>query len=327
MADIGYSASMEQFAPSDLLNYCAAAERAGFPAVLASDHFHPWTPEQGESGFSFAFMAALGERTNQRFGPGVVCPSFRYHPAIVAQASATLAEMFPGRYWLGLGAGEALNEHIVGGEWPEAGIRSRMMFEALEIIKNLFTGEKVRHYGEYFVMESARLYTMPDEPPPVYIATAGPVNSQRTGRYADGMITVGASDDKIQGLFERFERGANQEGKDPSTMPRLLQVHVSYARTDEEATENAVKQWPNGGMPFPKADIRNPEDFQAMANMVEPKHFKNRVLISSDPSEHLEYIQHYVDLGFDEIYVHNVGLNQEEFIDVYGEHVIPNIKS
>lgn len=327
MATIGYAAMMEQFTPTQLLDYCEAAEKVGFSTVMASDHFHPWTPEQGQSGFSFAFMAALGERTSQRFGAGVICPSFRYHPAVVAQASATLEAMYPGRTYVGIGAGEALNEHIVGGQWPEGGTRSKMMFEAIEIINKLFTGKVVRHEGKYFTMESAKLYTMPDQPPPIYVATAGPINSLRTGRYADGIITVGASDEKIQGLFDKFAQGAKREGKDPATMPRILQVHVSYAGTIEEATDNAVKEWPNGGMAFPKADIRNPEDFQAMARLVRPEHYKNRVLISNDPEEHLAYVQRYADMGFDEIYIHNVGRNQEEFIKVYGEKVIPNVKA
>lgn len=325
MVAIGYAAMMEQFTPTELLDYCEAAEKVGFSTVMASDHFHPWTPEQGQSGFSFAFMAALGQRTNQRFGAGVICPSFRYHPAIVAQASATLEAMYPGRTYVGIGAGEALNEHIVGGVWPEGGTRSKMMFEAVEIIRKLFTGDVVRHEGRYFQLDSAKLYTMPDVPPPIYVATAGPVNSVRTGRYADGIITVGATDDRINTIFDKFAEGARKEGKDPDTMPRILQVHVSWASTMEEATDNAVKEWPNGGMAFPKADIKYPEDFQAMAKMVRPEHFRNRVLISNDPEEHLAYIQKYVDFGFDEIYVHNVGRNQEEFIQVYGEKVIPNI--
>jgi G6PDH family F420-dependent oxidoreductase len=327
MVVLGYAAMMEQFTPTQLLDYCEKAEKAGFPTVMASDHFHPWVPEQGQSGFSYCFMASLGERTNQRFGPGVVCPSFRFHPAIVAHMASTLEHMYPGRTYLGLGAGEALNEHIVGGVWPEAGVRSAMMFEAVEIIKKLFTGEVVRHEGKYFTLESAKLYTNPDTPPPIYVATAGPVNAQRTGRYTDGMITVGASDEKINGLFQRFEKGAQQEGKDPAKMAKLLQVHVSWAKTVEAATDNAVREWPNGGMAFPKADIKNPEDFQAMAKLVRPENYVNRVFISNDPKEHLTYIQKYADFGFDEIYVHNVGRNQEEFIEVYGEHVVPHVKA
>lgn len=325
MVVMGYAAMMEQFSPTALLDYCERAEKAGFPTVMASDHFHPWVPEQGHSGFSVAFMAALGERTKQRFGPGVICPSIRFHPAIVAHMAATLEHMYPGRTYLGLGAGEALNEAIVGGVWPDAGTRSRMMFEAIEIIQKLFTGERVKHEGRYFNMEYARLYTCPDEPPPIYVATAGPLNALRTGRYSDGMITVGAPEQRIQGLFEQFERGAKREDKDPSKMMKLLQIHVSYARTEDEATENAVREWPNGGMAFPKADIRQPEDFQAMAKLVEAKHYANRVFISSDPRAHLEHVRKWASFGFDEIYVHNVGRNQEEFIDVYAEHVLPYV--
>lgn len=327
MVVMGYAAMMEQFSPTQLLDYSERAEKVGFTSVMASDHFHPWVPEQGQSGFSYAFMAALGERTNQRFGPGVVCPSFRYHPAVVAHMAATLEHMYPGRTYLGLGAGEALNEAIIGGVWPDAGTRSRMMFEAIEIIRKLFTGERVKHEGRYFTMEYAKLYTMPDTPPPIIVATAGPLNARRTGEFADGMLTVGASDDRINGLFEQFERGAKRADKDPSKMIKMLQIHVSYAKTEEEAIENAVREWPNGGMAFPKADIRQPEDFQAMAKLVEPKHYVNRVFISSDPKAHLEHIKKWVTFGFDEIYVHNVGRNQEEFIEVYGEHVIPYVNS
>jgi coenzyme F420-dependent glucose-6-phosphate dehydrogenase len=162
---IGYAASMEQFAPSALLRYCQQAEEQGFTAVMASDHFHPWVPSQGESGFVWSFMGALGATTNLRFGPGVTPPGFRYHPAIVAQAAATLEEMFPGRFYLGLGAGEALNEHIVGDYWPEAPVRLERLMEAIDIIKQLFTGKKIKHRGTHFTLESARLYTMPATPP------------------------------------------------------------------------------------------------------------------------------------------------------------------
>jgi G6PDH family F420-dependent oxidoreductase len=234
--------------------------------------------------------------------------------------------MFPGRFWLGLGAGEALNEHIIGGEWPEIGIRSSMMFESVEIINKLFTGAVTKFNGEHFLMESAKLYTRPESPVPVYIATAGPVNAKRTGRLADGMITVGAADEKISMLWEKFGDGAKEAGKDPTTMPKLLQIHISWAPTDEEAIDNAMKEWPNGGMPFPKQDIKNPEDFAAMAKLVRPEDFKNRVLMTSDLAAHTAHIQHYVDMGFDEVHLHNVGRNQEEFVEVFGKEVLPALQ-
>ena len=327
VARIGYAASLEQFHPTDLLDWCSQAEGAGFSAgFMVSEHFHPWTPHQGQSAFAWAFMGALGLRTSLPFGTGVTCPTFRYHPAVVAHAAATLGAMFPGRFWLGLGAGEALNEHIIGGQWPEVGIRSAMLFEAIEIMNKLFTGEVVRHKGPHFTLESARIYTLPERPVPIYVATAGPVNARRTGRLADGMITVGAADAKLKELWENCELGAKEAGKDPAAMPKLLQLHVSWAPTDEEATTNALVEWPNGGMAFPKQDIRNPEDFAAMAKLVRPEHFVNRMLITADLGRHIENIQHYLDLGFDEVYVHNVGRDQAAFIDVFGKEVLPHLR-
>ena len=327
MTKIGYAAMLEQFHPTELLDYCAAAEDAGFTAgFMVSEHFHPWTPQQGQSAFAWSFMGALGMRTSLPFGTAVTCPGFRYHPAVIAHAAATLGAMFPGRFWLGLGAGEALNEHIMGGEWPEIGVRSAMMFEAIEIINKLFTGTVTKHRGDHFKLESAKLYTRPAEPVKVYVATAGPVNARKTGRLADGMITVGAADEKIGMLWGKFEDGAREAGKDPAGMPKLLQIHVSWARTDEEALANAMTEWPNGGMPFAKQDIKNPEDFAAIAKLVRPEDFKNRVLITSDLDVHIKNIQHYVDMGFDEVHIHSVGRNQAEFIEVFGRDVLPNLR-
>ncbi len=327
MTKIGYAAMLEQFHPTELLDYCAAAEDAGFTAgFMVSEHFHPWTPQQGQSAFAWSFMGALGMRTSLPFGTAVTCPGFRYHPAVIAHAAATLGAMFPGRFWLGLGAGEALNEHIMGGEWPEIGVRSAMLFEAIEIINKLFTGAVTKHRGDHFKLESAKLYTRPPEPVKVYVATAGPVNAKKTGRLADGMITVGAADEKIGMLWGKFEDGAREAGKDPVGMPKLLQIHISWARTDEQALANAMTEWPNGGMPFAKQDIKNPEDFAAIAKLVRPEDFKNRVLITSDLDVHIKNIQHYVDMGFDEVHIHNVGRNQAEFIEVFGRDVLPNLR-
>jgi coenzyme F420-dependent glucose-6-phosphate dehydrogenase len=326
MGRIGYAASMEQFSPSALLTFCRQAEEQGFTTVMASDHFHPWVPSQGQSGFVWSFMGALGATTSLRFGPGVTPPGYRYHPAIIAQAAATLEEMFPGRFYLGLGAGEALNEHIIGQYWPEAPVRLERLMESIEIIEQLFSGKKVKHRGTHFTIESAKLYTLPPSPPPIYVATSGPIMAYRTGKFTDGIILVGAADEKLRMLVQRFEQGAREAGKDPATMPKMIQVKVSYAPTLAAATEAAVRDWPNGGMAFPKADIRDPEDFEAMAKLVRPDNFKNRVLITPDPDEHVAYLQHFLDLGFDEVYIHNVGREQEPFIKLYGEKVIPQLR-
>ncbi|MEX0626533.1 MAG: TIGR03557 family F420-dependent LLM class oxidoreductase [Chloroflexota bacterium] len=327
MTKIGYAAMLEQFHPTDLLEWCPQAEAAGFSAgFMVSEHFHPWTPQQGNAAFAWTFLGALGQRTTLPIGLAVTAPGFRYHPAVIAHAAATMGAMYPGRFWLGLGAGEALNEHVIGGKWPEIGIRSAMLFEAIEIINKLFTGDVVRHTGTYFTLESAKLYTRPEQAVPIYVATAGPMNAKRTGRHADGMITVGAADVKIQMLWAKFGEGALQAGRDPHSMPKLLQIHVSWAKTHAVAEANAMREWPNGGMPFPKQDIRHPEDFANLAKLIRPEHFTNRVLISADLDEHAAHIQKFVDMGFDEIHLHNVGRNQAEFIAAFGEEVLPHLR-
>jgi G6PDH family F420-dependent oxidoreductase len=326
-AKIGYAAMLEQFGPTEVVDYSVAAEKAGFDGVMAADHFQPWVPQQGQAAFVWNVMTAIGERTKGDVGPGVTCPSFRMHPAIVAQASATLAAMYPGRHWLGLGSGEALNEHIMASYWPETPERIARMFEAIEIIRKLFGSrdKDVKHEGKFYKLESTRLWTMPDEPPPIYVATAGPITAKKTGALCDGIITVGAADEKIETVFEKFEEGAREAGKDPKTMPRILQLHLSWAPTDEEALKNAMVEWPNGGMKFPKQDIRSPLDLAQMAKLVRAEDFQGRMLISADPEKHRAEIQKYLDMGFGQIYLHNVGRNQTEWIEVFGKQVLPKL--
>src|SRR5829696_6906623 len=174
---VGYAAMLEQFHPTEAVELSVHAEAHGFSGVMAADHYQPWVPAQGQAAFVWNVLTALGERTTGDIGPGVTAPTFRWHPAMVAQASATLAAMYPGRHWLGLGSGEALNEHIVAGYWPEAPERIARMFEAIEIIRKLFTGKDVKHSGDFYKMETMRLWTLPAEPPPIYVATAGPITA------------------------------------------------------------------------------------------------------------------------------------------------------
>ncbi|HUG49363.1 MAG TPA: LLM class flavin-dependent oxidoreductase, partial [Terrimesophilobacter sp.] len=233
------------------------------------------------------------------------------------------------RHWLGLGSGEALNEHIVGQYWPEAPERINRLFEAIEIINKLFSaslaGKDTKHDGKYFRLESTRLWTMPDVAPEILVATAGPVTAKRAGRHVDGLITVGAPLEKISMLFGKFDEGAREAGKDPSTMPKVLQLHMSWARTDEEALLNAMVEWPNGGMKFPKGDLRSPFELAQLARLVRPEDFEGRMVISADPDVHRAYIQKFVDLGFDRIYLHNVGRNQRDWIDVFARDVLPKL--
>lgn len=326
---IGYAAMLEQFHPTEVVALSAYAEEHGFSGVMAADHFQPWVPQQGQSAFVWNVLAALGERTKGDIGPGVTAPTFRWHPAMVAQASATLAAMYPGRHWLGLGSGEALNEHIVGQYWPEAPERINRLFEAIEIIKKLFSsslaGKDTKHSGQFYKLESTRLWTMPEVAPEILVATAGPVTAKRAGRHADGLITVGAPLEKISMLFGKFDDGVRESGRDPESLPKVLQIHLSWAPTDEEAMANALTEWPNGGMKFPKADIRSPFELEQIAKLVRPEDFEGRMVISADPDVHRANIQKYVDLGFDRIYLHNVGRNQREWIDVFARDVLPKL--
>jgi coenzyme F420-dependent glucose-6-phosphate dehydrogenase len=326
---VGYAAMLEQFGPQEVVGYQVLAEQHGFSGCMAADHFQPWVPQQGQAAFVWNVLTAVGERTRGDLGPGVTCPSFRFHPAVVAQAAATLEAMYPGRTWLGVGAGEALNEHVIGGYWPEAAERSTRMFEAIEVINKLFTaslaGKDVKHAGPAFTLETTRLWTMPAAAPPILVATAGPVNAKRTGRYADGIITVGAPLEKIGGLFAKFAEGAREAGKDPEAMPKVLQLHLSWAPSYEQALANAMTEWPNGGMKFAKADIRSPLDFEQMAKLVRPADFEGRMVISEDPDVHRAAIQRFCDLGFDRVYLHNVGRNQAEWIEVFGRDVVPKL--
>jgi coenzyme F420-dependent glucose-6-phosphate dehydrogenase len=324
---IGYAAMLEQFHPTELVELCEVAEANGFSGVMAADHFAPWVPQQGQAAFVWSFMTAAAERTKGDIGPGVTCPSFRQHPAVIAQAAATMEAMYPGRFWLGLGSGEALNEHVVAGYWPEARERIDRMFEAIHIIRKLFSGDDVKHKGEFFKMETARLWTLPAKPPPIYVATAGPVTARKTGRFADGVITVGASEEKIERVLAACAQGRQDEDKDPEHFEHILQLHMSWAETDEEALRSAMVEWPNGGMKFPKQDIRSPFEFEQMAKLVRPEDFEGRMLISSDLEAHRREIQKYIDLGIHRIYLHNVGRNQKEWAEAFGREVLPGLRA
>lgn len=327
--DIGYAAALERCAPRVAVDLASHAEEHGFVGTLATDHFQPWLPRQGQSPFVWSVLTALGERTSTNFGPGMAVPGYRYHPATLAQAAATLADMYEGRHWLGIGPGEALNEHATAAYWPEAHERINRMFEAIDLIKKLFSGSiagrEVKFSGKYHHMESARLWTMPKVAPPVLVATAGPVTARRAGKVADGLITMGNSVDHAARLIERFEKGVHEAGKDPFSALKVIHLSLSWAPTYEKALANAVEEWPIGAMRFPKGDIRSPYVFEQIARQIGPGEFKDRLLISEDPDAHRAHIQQFCDVGFDRIYLHNVGVNQREWIEVFGNQVLPAI--
>lgn len=326
-AHIGYAAALEQFHPAEVLELSGYAEQHGFSGVMAADRFQPWVPQQGQASFVWNVLGALGQTTAGDLGTGVTVPTFRQHPAMVAQASATLAAMYPGRHWLGIGSGEAIDEHVTGGYWPETAERINRMFEAVEVIHKLFSashaGRDTKHSGQYFTLESTRLWTMPEVPPQILVATSGPVTAKRAGRTVDGIIIDGAPIDKIPGLFTRFDEGAREAGRKPGT--KVLRLHLSWAPSHEQAMTNALTEWPNGGMRFPRSDIRSPFEFEHLARLVRAEDFEGRMLVSPDPDAHRANIQRYLDLGFDRVYLHNVGRNQREWIDVFAREVLPKL--
>jgi G6PDH family F420-dependent oxidoreductase len=328
---IGYAAALEQFHPAEVLELSAHAEASGFSGVMAADRFQPWVPRQGKASFVWSVLGALGGQTAGDLGTGMTVPTFRWHPAMIAQASATLAAMYPGRHWLGIGSGEAIDEHITGAYWPETAERINRMFEAVEVIHKLFAGSHagrdVKHSGQYFKLEATRLWTMPEEVPEILVATSGPVTAKRAGRTVDGLIVDGAPIDKIAALFSRFDEGAREAGRGASarTGTKVLRLHLSWAETEERAMTNALTEWPNGGMRFPRSDIRSPFEFEQLARLVRPEDFEGRMLVSADPDVHRASIQRYLDLGFDRVYLHNVGRNQREWIDVFARDVLPKL--
>lgn len=316
MAVIGYHASHEQFTPSDLLEWAVAAEKAGFGAINCSDHFHPWSERQGQSGYSFAWLGAAMQATSLPFG--VVCtPGYRQHPAVVAQAAATLAQMFPNRFWMSLGSGEALNERITGEKWPLKEERNARLLECVAILKRLFAGETVTHHGRITV-EHARLYTLPAQAPLLLGAAVTTETAGWMGSWADGLITVHRPFTELKELVDAFrEKGG--KGK-----PVYLKVQLSYARTEEEALEGAYDQWrTNIFSGSALSDLWQVAQFDAMGEFVQREELGKMVRISSDPKQHIDWIQQDAALGFEKIILHNVNRQQELFIKDFGEKVLP----
>lgn len=326
---VGYCAMLEQVHPNHAVELAAAAELAGFSGTMATDHFQPWLPLHGHSAFVWPVLSALAARTSGDLGPAMAVPGYRYHPVTLAQAAATLAAMHEGRVWVGIGPGEALNEHVVGGYWPEPAERIDRMFESIELVKKLFAaslhGRDTRFDGRWFQLESTRLWTMPDAAPPLLVTTAGPTTARRAGRVADGIITLNAGYDRVAHVLDRFEASAREAGRGDEPLLRVLQLNLSWAPTAELAVGHALEHWPMGGMRFAKGDIRSPHAFEQIARLVDAGNLQDGVVISEDPDVHRAEIQRYADLGFDRIYLHNVGPNQEDWITVFGEQVLPKI--
>jgi coenzyme F420-dependent glucose-6-phosphate dehydrogenase len=315
MPAIGYALSSEEHAPAELVELARRAEDVGFSYALVSDHFHPWVDRQGESPFVWAVVGAIAEATTRlRLGTGVTCPTIRIHPAIVAHAAATAAALMPSRFFLGLGTGENLNEHVLGDRWPPGDVRLEMLEEAIEVIRLLWKGDEQTHRGRYYTVEDARLYTLPHEPPPIAVAASKPVAADLAGRRGDALVAVAPQRE----LVERFE-SAGGAGK-----PRYGQVHVCWAESEADAKRTAREWWPNAAVPGELSqELPRPRHFEQAAATVTEEDVAQSVVCGPDADAHVAAIQEFLDAGFDHVYVHQVGGDQEGFFAFYERYILP----
>jgi probable non-F420 flavinoid oxidoreductase len=319
MTRIGYHASHEQFPPSVLLALVRRAASAGFDSAMSSDHFKPWGPVQGHSGFAWSWLGAAMQATDLPFGV-ISAPGYRYHPAIIAQGAATLAELFPERFWLALGSGQRLNEDITGLPWPDKRERNARLAECAHIIASLLRGETVTHRGQVTAID-ARLYSLPRVPPLLLGAAVTEATAEMIGGWADGLLTIQADPEKLRRVIDAFRRGGGT-GK-----PLKIQVALNWAPTEQAALSGAFDQWRYNALGGDvNWELRSPEDFDTATRLVRPDDLRQCVVISCDIGTHIARLKEFISLGFDEIQLHQVGVNQEEFIDIFGRDVLPELR-
>jgi G6PDH family F420-dependent oxidoreductase len=304
---LGYALSSEEHGPADLVRYAQRAEEVGFGYALVSDHFHPWTDRQGQSPFVWSVIGAIAQATERlHLGTGVTCPTMRTHPAVVAHAAATAAALMPGRFFLGVGTGENLNEHILGDRWPEGPVRLEMLEEAIDVIRLLWEGGYQSHRGRHYTVEQARLYTLPEEPPPLMVAAGQPGAARLAGRAGDGLISTSPDPE----LLAEFEQ-AGGSGK-----PRIGQVTVCWAADEADARRTALEWWPNAALPGELSqELPLPRHFEQAAQLVTEDDVAEVVVCGPDPEPHLAAIREFAEAGYDHVYVHQVGPDQEGFLD------------
>ena len=325
---LGYKASAEQFGPRQLLDFAIAAEANGFDSVFVSDHFQPWRHSDGHAPFAFAWLAAAGERTSRVvLGTSVVTPTFRYHPAIVAQAFGTLGSLHPGRMILGVGTGEHLNEGALGIEWPDNKERFARLREAVRLIRGLWTEQSVTFDGDYYHTRNATIYDRPEKPVPIYIGAGGPQVAKYAGRAGDGLICTSGKGMELysEQLLPSFSDGAKESGRDASELDRMIEVKVSYD-TDRKRAMEDTKIWAALALPAEaKAGIDDPREMERLAKTVEDvAHL--RWLVSDDPDEHVEQLRPYLELGFNHLVFHAPGDGQARFLELYGSQILPRIR-
>lgn len=318
MVRLGYALSSEEHGPTDLVEYAARAEEMGFEFASLSDHYHPWTSTQGNSPFAWNVLGGIAEATDRiEVGTGVTCPIVRIHPAIVAQAAATTAVSMPTRFFLGLGTGENLNEHVVGERWPPHDVRLEMLSEAIEILRELWDGTEHSHHGEHFTVENARLFTVPEEPPPIHVAAGGPTAAKTAGELGDGLIATSPDED----LVETF---ADEAGEDA---PRIGQVTVCWNEDEREAVRTAHEWWPNGALPGELGqDLATPALFEQAVELVDAEDVEEAIVCGVDVDDHVAAIEEFEDAGFDHVYVHQVGPDQEAFFEGYAGAILPKFR-
>jgi G6PDH family F420-dependent oxidoreductase len=312
---IGYFLSCEEHGPHELVRQAQLAEQSGFHGLWISDHYHPWNDEQGQSPFVWSVIGALAQATSRMpVATAVTCPTVRIHPAVIAQAAATAQVMLNGRFALGVGSGEALNEHILGDRWPTAGERLEMLEEAVELLRELWTGRSVTRRGRHYRVDHARIYTLPDTPPPVLVSGFGPRSVALAGRIGDGYVTTMPDAD----LIERF-RAAGGAGK-----PVQAGTKVCFGADKAQAVKTAHRIWPNESLPGELAQVLPmPEHFQQASQLVTAEMIAETVPCGPDLDEHVAALQEYADAGVDELYVQQIGPEQEAFFEAYARDVLP----
>jgi G6PDH family F420-dependent oxidoreductase len=313
---IGYFLSTEEYAPDQLVEQARAAERAGFEGLWISDHFHPWNNEQGNSPFVWSVIGAISQVCELHVTTAVTCPMIRTHPSIVAQAAATSAQMLGGRFTLGVGSGEALNEHILGTVWPSADVRLEMLEEAVALIRELWTGKVITTQGKHYQVDHARIYNLPENPPDIYVSGFGAKATDLAARIGDGYINT-APDGELLGVFKEKSGGK----------PAQAGAKVAYASSAEEGWEHAHRLWPNAGLPGELAQVLpTPEHFEQASELVTMESTRGSVVAGNDPAQHIEQIQAYEAAGYDELYVANMGPHFLEMIEFYGRDVLPKLR-
>lgn len=326
--EVHHVVALEQFAPDAAVELAAAADKNGFAGTVVADRFQPWLPSQGNASFAWTVLGAIGQQTTGMVTTSAVA-GYRMHPATVAQASATLAALYPDRHRLILSAGDAIDEHIVGQYWPEASERAARLFDAAELIRKLFAasakGSDTRHSGPHFRLESSRLWTMPQTPPMMQVWAGGPMTARRAGRTLDGIVVQAGPKERLTALLNAFQEGRREAGRTGPTQT-VVHAQLSWAPTDDEAMTQALWDWPMTGLRFPRGDIRSPFDVDQLARSVTADDIRARIPVSSDPEVHRAYLQSFFDLGFDAVHVHNVGAGtQGEWIEIAGREILPKL--